>query len=208
MIEEPTFNKSFQKKKNFLGTFTRRRTWGFNNEMVYSRTRTQDIHTCGHSLYIYIYIYIYGVSEKLILFCNIIIWPILVQTIYNFYSLCWNNSKFNALFYSFNFPRWKYLFIEKRKVVQTLGINFWVVSTHDVKIMISIYQTHTPLCISQNISRFFNQPNEYMGFNQTSDISTLDGTSLKLVIHLPRKQCLINRKRHRHAANEGMDCYR
>ena len=26
-------------------------------------------------------------------------------------------------------------------------------------------------------------------------------------IHLPRKQCLINRKRHRHAANEGMDSY-
>ena len=27
-------------------------------------------------------------------------------------------------------------------------------------------------------------------------------------IHLPRKQCLINRKRHRHAANEGMDSSR
>ena len=27
-------------------------------------------------------------------------------------------------------------------------------------------------------------------------------------IHLPRKQCLINRKRHRHAANEGTDSYR
>ena len=27
-------------------------------------------------------------------------------------------------------------------------------------------------------------------------------------IHLPREQCLINRKRHQHAANEGMDSYR
>ena len=27
-------------------------------------------------------------------------------------------------------------------------------------------------------------------------------------IHLPKKQCLINRKRHRHAANEGLDSYR
>ena len=27
-------------------------------------------------------------------------------------------------------------------------------------------------------------------------------------VHLPRKQCLINRKRHRHAANESMDSYR
>ena len=27
-------------------------------------------------------------------------------------------------------------------------------------------------------------------------------------IHLPRKQRLINRKRHRHTANEGMDSYR
>ena len=32
---------------------------------------------------------------------------------------------------------------------------------------------------------------EYMCSNQAGDISTLDGTSLK-----PRKQCLINRKRH------------
>ena len=44
---------------------------------------------------------------------------------------------------------------------------------------------------------------EYMCFNQTGDISTLDGSSQKL-----RKQCLINRKRHRHAANKGMDSYR
>ena len=44
---------------------------------------------------------------------------------------------------------------------------------------------------------------EYMCYNQTGDISTLDGTSLKL----PRKQRLINRKRHRHTANEGMDSY-
>ena len=37
---------------------------------------------------------------------------------------------------------------------------------------------------------------EYMCFNQTGDISTLDGSSLKLVdkFHLPRNQCLINRK--------------
>ena len=51
---------------------------------------------------------------------------------------------------------------------------------------------------------------EYMCFNQAGDISTQEGTSLKTgrQIHLPRKQCLINRKRHRHAANEGMDSYR
>ena len=28
------------------------------------------------------------------------------------------------------------------------------------------------------------------------------------LVHLPRKQCLINRDRHRHVANEGMDSYR
>ena len=44
---------------------------------------------------------------------------------------------------------------------------------------------------------------EYMYFNQTGDISTLDGQ-----IHQPRKQCLINRKRHRHRANEAMGSYR
>ena len=48
---------------------------------------------------------------------------------------------------------------------------------------------------------------EYMCFNQTDDISTLEGTSLKLVDKFTYQQCLINQKRHRHAANEGMDCY-
>ena len=43
---------------------------------------------------------------------------------------------------------------------------------------------------------------EYMYFNQAGNISTLEGTSLKL------KQCLINKKSHQHAANEGMDSYR
>ena len=43
---------------------------------------------------------------------------------------------------------------------------------------------------------------EYMCFNKAGDVSTLEGTSLKLV----HKH--INRKRHRHTANEGMDSYR
>ena len=45
---------------------------------------------------------------------------------------------------------------------------------------------------------------EYMCFNQTSDISTLDKklSETDRQVHLPRKRCLINRKRHRHAANE------
>ena len=50
---------------------------------------------------------------------------------------------------------------------------------------------------------------EYMCFNQAGDISTQDGTSeTSRQIHLPRKQCLINRKRYRHAAIEGIDGYR
>ena len=51
---------------------------------------------------------------------------------------------------------------------------------------------------------------DYMCYNQTGHISTLDGTPVKLVrqIHLPMKQRLSNRKGHRHAANEGMDSYR
>ena len=45
--------------------------------------------------------------------------------------------------------------------------------------------------------------------NQTGDISTLDGTPLKLVdkFTYPRKQRLINRKGHRHEVNESMDSY-
>ena len=48
---------------------------------------------------------------------------------------------------------------------------------------------------------------EYMCYNQTGDISTLDGTPLKLV-DLPRKQRRINRKGHRYEVNESMDSYR
>ena len=44
---------------------------------------------------------------------------------------------------------------------------------------------------------------EYMCFNQTGDISTLGGSSLKL-----GRKCLINRKRHRHVTIKGMDSYR
>ena len=50
---------------------------------------------------------------------------------------------------------------------------------------------------------------ECMCYIQTSDISTLDRTSLKTSrqIHLPRKQRLIKRKGHRLEVNEGMDSY-
>ena len=47
---------------------------------------------------------------------------------------------------------------------------------------------------------------EYLCFNQTGDIPTLSETGRQ--VHLPRKQCLINRKKHRHVANERMDSYR
>ena len=51
---------------------------------------------------------------------------------------------------------------------------------------------------------------EYKCFNKTGDISTIDRklSETSRQVHLPRKQCLINRKRHRHAPNEGMDSYR
>ena len=45
---------------------------------------------------------------------------------------------------------------------------------------------------------------EYMCFNQTGDISTLNGS---WQVHLPRKQCFINRDRHQHATSKGMDTY-
>ena len=53
---------------------------------------------------------------------------------------------------------------------------------------------------------------EYMCFNQTGDISILNGSSLKLVnkfsyLGSSRKQCLINRDRHRHVTSKGMDSY-
>ena len=50
---------------------------------------------------------------------------------------------------------------------------------------------------------------EYMCYNHTGDICLRDGTSLKLVNKFTYlgKQRLINRKRHQHAANEGMDSF-
>ena len=52
---------------------------------------------------------------------------------------------------------------------------------------------------------------EYMSFNQAGDISTLGGTSLKLVdkfTYPGRSVSSTEKKKHRHAANEGMDSYR
>ena len=50
---------------------------------------------------------------------------------------------------------------------------------------------------------------EYMCFNQTGDISALEGTSLKLVDKFTNLgSSLINQKRHWYVANEGMDGYR
>ena len=46
---------------------------------------------------------------------------------------------------------------------------------------------------------------EYMCYNQTGDISTLDGTSLKLVDKFTYLGS--NRKGHRHEVNESMDSY-
>ena len=44
----------------------------------------------------WMYRYIQFVSEKLISACNLIIWPIIVEMILNFNSICWNNSKFHV----------------------------------------------------------------------------------------------------------------
>ena len=52
---------------------------------------------------------------------------------------------------------------------------------------------------------------EYMCYNQTGDISTLDGTSLKLVdkfTYLGNSVSSTEKKKHRHAANKGMDSHR
>ena len=51
---------------------------------------------------------------------------------------------------------------------------------------------------------------EYMCYNQTRrhHYTRQDLSETSRQIHPPRKQRLINRKEHRHAANEGMDSYR
>ena len=52
---------------------------------------------------------------------------------------------------------------------------------------------------------------EYMCFNQTGDISTLGGRSLKLVdkfTYLGSCVSSTKKKKHRHVTNEGMDSYR
>ena len=51
---------------------------------------------------------------------------------------------------------------------------------------------------------------EHMCYNQTGDISTLDGTSVKLEDKFTYLGSSVSstEKRHRHTANEGMDSYR
>ena len=51
---------------------------------------------------------------------------------------------------------------------------------------------------------------EYMCFNQAGDLSTPEGTSLKLVDKFTYLGSSVSstKKRHRHAANEGMESYR
>ena len=51
---------------------------------------------------------------------------------------------------------------------------------------------------------------EFMCFNQKGDISTLDGTSLKLVDKFTYLGSSVSstKKRHQHKANEGMDGFR
>ena len=51
---------------------------------------------------------------------------------------------------------------------------------------------------------------EYMCYNQTGDVTTLDGTPLKLVDKFPYLGSSVSstEKGHGHAVNEGMDSYR
>ena len=46
---------------------------------------------------------------------------------------------------------------------------------------------------------------DYMSFNRRGDISTLNGNFGR--VHLPTKQCLINRDRHHYATSKGMNSY-
>ena len=50
---------------------------------------------------------------------------------------------------------------------------------------------------------------KYMCFNQRGNISSLNGSTLKLgwQVHLPREQCPINRDRHQNTTSKGMDSY-
>ena len=49
---------------------------------------------------------------------------------------------------------------------------------------------------------------EYKCFNQRGDISTLKFSETCRQVHLPRKQCLLNRDRHQHTISKGMDSHR
>ena len=67
----------------------------------------------------------------LMLFHNLITWPVLIQMISNFNSMCRNNSKFYVLWgveYR-NAICWK-----SKGAFKTLNIVYWVISTHDAKI--------------------------------------------------------------------------
>ena len=77
--------------------------------------------------------YIQGVSEKLISFCNLISWPILVRMISNFNCLCRNNSKFSASYLNaFSFP--VISVPEKKKIPQNIELKILSCFSHAIKI--------------------------------------------------------------------------
>ena len=69
-------------------------------------------------------------------------------------------------------------------------------------------QLHSSERAAAGIGLYVNaHKTEYMCYNQTGDISTLDGTPLKLVDKFTYLGSSVNRKGHRHGVNESMDSY-
>ena len=66
----------------------------------------------------HIYIHIQGVSENSISFRNLITWPIPIQMISNFNSMCRNNSKFCLMFERLFFLSEWHLFGGKEKDIE------------------------------------------------------------------------------------------
>ena len=138
-------------------------------------------------IYIYIYIYIYVYISQVVSYERFLKWylipPCLTLSNKRYVSrVKWSNPRKEV---SPSPTPWCSGYW-KGSLLVTLDygrqIYFYIYKNHSIYIYIYIYWIILPIYI-------------YIYWNKLRQI------------HLPRKQCLINQKRHQHTANEGMDSY-
>ena len=159
---------------------------------------------------IYIYIYIYISLPFISLFLT------LSQYICIYIYWKWYYSIQNILSKSFIDVILIYIFIYQitrqlyKMNMKISDVQHWIYEMY-IFVMNTFYKTENRSNICSHL--IFHENNIIVQLISEAERSIKTEWLLNLSetgwqIHLPRKQCLINRKSHRHAANEVMDSYR